>query len=188
MGAPDSRQAYLWALLGEDYEGVSDFFDAEEAYNKALHIWEHDPTEQGNYATALDNLGALFLAYSRIDEAAECRKKAREIRLRAGDASGLARRQERLAEVALVQHRFKEAAIEADNTYVELTTLCDPIPSERISALVTAAIAKCMRHNWSKGLITTEQALSVARGKFCGRIGAGSSLAIGTGTGSILYR
>ena len=166
MGAPDSRQAYLWTLLDENYEAVSDFFDPEEAYKKALHIWEHDPTEQGNYATALDNLGALFLAYSRIDEAAECRKKAREIRLRGGDASGLARSQERLAEVALVQHRFKEAAIEADNDYAELTTLRDPIPGERISALVTAAIVKCMRHDCSRGLITAEQALSVARENF----------------------
>jgi tetratricopeptide (TPR) repeat protein len=165
-GAPEGRQAYLWALLGEDYEAVPDFFHAEEAYNKALHIWEHDPTQQGNYATALDNLGALYLAYSRIGEAAECRKKAREIRLRAGDALGLARSQERLAEVALVQHRFKDAAIEADEAYVELTARHDPIPSERISALVTAAIAKCMRHDCSKGRRTAEQALAVARENF----------------------
>ena len=165
-GAAESRQGYLWALLGEDYEAVPDLFHAEEAYNKALHIWEHDPTQQGNYATALDNLGALYLAYSRTDEAAACRKKAREVRLRTGDMLGLARSQERLAEVALVQHRFKEAETDASEAYTELTARHDPILSERISALVTLAIAKSMRHDGSGAMSVAQQALTMARENF----------------------
>ena len=167
-GASESRQGYLWALLGEDYEAVPDFFHAEEAYNKALHMWERNPApaQQSNYATALDNLGALYLAYGRTDEAAECRKKAREVRLRIGDEMGLARSQERLAEVALVQHSFKDAARDSDEAYAKLTALHDPIPSERISALVTSAIARCMHHDCDVALTTAQQAVSLARENF----------------------
>jgi tetratricopeptide (TPR) repeat protein len=165
-GEPASRQGYLWALLGEDYQLVPDIFHAEEAYNKALHILEHDPAQQGNYATTLDNLGAMYLAYSRPDEAAECRRKAREVRLRAGDEMGLARSEGRLAEVALVQHKFREAANGADEAYAKLTALHDPFPSERISALVTSAIAKCMRHDCGEALHTAEEALTMARENF----------------------
>jgi tetratricopeptide (TPR) repeat protein len=165
-GAPESRQAYLWGLLGEDYQEVPDFFHAEEAYNKALHMWEHNPAQQSNYATALDNLGALYLAYGRADEAAECRKKAREVRVRIGDEMGLARSQERIAEVALVQRSFKDAARDSDEAYAKLTALRDPIPSERISALVTSAIAKCMHHDCDAAMTTAQLAVSLARENF----------------------
>jgi tetratricopeptide (TPR) repeat protein len=153
-------------VLAEDYQETADYFHSEDAYNKALHLLEKNPADRGNYATALDNIGGLYLAYGRAEEADRCRRTARDIRLKLGDQLGVARSQERLAEVALIEHRFKVAGDEADQAFAALNAAGDPLFSDRISSLVTSAIAHCKRHEYAEGRHAAEQALAMSRENF----------------------
>jgi cytochrome c-type biogenesis protein CcmH/NrfG len=65
---PDAQIGYLWGRLASDYAAQADFARAEDAYFRSLRLLRNAPEAQKNYATLLDNLGFLYLAYDRRAE------------------------------------------------------------------------------------------------------------------------
>jgi tetratricopeptide (TPR) repeat protein len=165
--APAERLGYLWATLGVTYNDAGDFPQSLAAYERALPLLAKDPAGRANYATALDNLGALYLEYERMEEAETARKKAWAIRKQIGEPAAIARSQEHLAEIALVLHHYKEAEKGSLAAYATLAAVPEPLGSGTVStllsALVTLTFAECMQPRCADGFRHAEQAMEVVR-------------------------
>src|SRR5262245_59827785 len=69
----------FWEQVALDYQDLTEFPQAETAYNNALSLFEHDPDAQEYYAVTLDNLGSLYGMTQRFDAEENCRKRSLEI-------------------------------------------------------------------------------------------------------------
>ena len=135
----------LWAHLALDYEDAAEFAKAEEAYNRSLQILEHAPDSAKDFATALENLGSLYLAMHNDDEAERCRKRAQVAFEKIGDAAEIAMGKALLAEAYLGEHKFKEAQKASAEAYAAMAALKDADSGQIVSALITLTFASCMR-------------------------------------------
>ena len=156
----------LWAHLASDYLDAMDLAKSEAAYNHALRLMEPLPEAQKDYATALDNLGSLYLISGRFNESERRRKRALAVREATGNELEIARGKAHLAKVHLAQHKYKEAHREALEGYTGMIALKNPNTSEVFSALVTLIYAECSRGECAAALEHARKALSLARSTF----------------------
>jgi tetratricopeptide (TPR) repeat protein len=157
-----AKRGYLWAKLASDYAQLADFARAEDAYSRSLQLLKDAPEAKANYATLLDNLGVLYLAYNRRDEAERYIKKAFAARREQGDIATIGISQLHLAEIALADHKFKEAEHLAAQANANLSAAGDAGRKGLIAALVALSYARCSRDNCAEGLHNAEQARELA--------------------------
>ena len=159
---PNKTQGYLWGRLASEYAQLADFARAEDAYSHSIQLLKDVPEARANYATLLDNLGVLYLAYNRRDDAKSYINQAFVARKEQGDPVTLGISQLHLAEVALAEHNFKEAERVAADANVNLSAAGDEGKKGLIGALVALAYARCSRDNCIEGLRNAEQAMELA--------------------------
>ena len=160
---PEAKIGYLWSRLASDYTAQADFARAEDAYLHSLRLLKDAPEAQKNYATLLDNLGVLYLAYHRRLEAEQYLKKAFAARKKQGDMTTLGISQVHLAELALANHKFKQAENIAAEAQDNLARAGDPGKAGLIGALVALAYARCERNKCEQGLRDAEQAMELTQ-------------------------
>ena len=161
--SPNAHQGYLWARLAADYRDAGDFSHSEDAYNRSLQLFKTEPEAMANYATTLDNLGALYLTYARTDEARNCMQKALAIRQQLGDSTNIAVSLQHLADLDVARRKFKDAEGEASEAYQTLSAPGVPSGPGTISALLTLSFARCKQDNCAQGVQDAEHALDIAR-------------------------
>jgi tetratricopeptide (TPR) repeat protein len=160
------KMGYLWATLASSYHDAADGEKALAAYEHALQLLRRDSADRANYATALDNLGALYLEYGRVAEAESVRKHALTIRKEIGDPLDVARSEEHIAEIALVKHRYKGAEKESRAAFEALSAAEGDGHAHvgtELSALVTLAYAECMQSKQEHGLLDAEKAMQLVK-------------------------
>jgi len=158
---PEAKIGYLWGRLASDYAEQADFARAEDAYFHALRLLRDAPEAQKNYATLLDNMGVLYLAYDRRREAEQYLKKAFAARRQQGDMTALGISQVHLAQLALANHKFKQAEDIATAAQANLTAAGDIGRAGLIGALVSLAYARCERNKCAEGLHDAEQGMEL---------------------------
>ncbi|MCU1321708.1 MAG: hypothetical protein JWM43_1357 [Acidobacteriaceae bacterium] len=161
-----SKQGYLYARLAAAWRERGDYFNAEAAYEKALSLFEGDATSTSNYATTLDNLGTLDLTFGRVTAAQASLKRALAMKLQLGDPADVARTEQHIAKLELAEHHFKEA--EKNASHALRAALAEPgsNATDRLSALVTLAFARCSRGHCDEGMRDAQQAMELARANF----------------------
>lgn len=160
---PNSKLGYLWARLASDYAEQANFARAEDAYFHSLRLLKDTPEAQTNYATLLDNLGVFYLAYNRREEAENYLKEALALRKKQNDLTALGVSQLHLAELALADHKFKQAEQIAAEAHTNLTAAGDSGKKGLIGALVALTYARCSRDKCAEGLHNAEQAMDLTR-------------------------
>jgi tetratricopeptide (TPR) repeat protein len=160
---PNKKQGYLWGRLASEYAQLGDFARAENAYSHSIQLLKDIPDARANYATLLDNLGVLYLAYNRRDDAKSYINQAFAARKEQDDPVTLGVSQLHLAEVALAEHNFKEAERLAAEANVNLSAAGEEGKKGLIGALVALVYARCSRANCGEGLRNAEQAMELAR-------------------------
>ncbi|WP_035356212.1 tetratricopeptide repeat protein [Edaphobacter aggregans] len=160
---PEATIGYLWGRLASGYAAQADFARAEDAYFRSLRLLKDAPEAQKNYATLLDNLGVLYLAYDRRTEAEQYLKSAFAARKKQGDIIPIGISQMHLAELALANHKFKQAEKIATEAQANLTAAGDSGRAGLIGAFVALAYARCERNKCAEGLHDAEQAMELAR-------------------------
>jgi tetratricopeptide (TPR) repeat protein len=95
--------------LAAAYEGEGEFAEAREAFERSLHILDHDPEHTTDYAAALDNYAGLYNNAGEPGIAGQMWLKALHLRQQNGDRSGITRSFMNLAGLALAQNRIREA-------------------------------------------------------------------------------
>jgi tetratricopeptide (TPR) repeat protein len=159
---PEATIGYLWGRLASDYAAQTDFTRAEDAYFHSLRLLKDAPGARRNYATLLDNLGVLYLAYDRRAEAEQYLKSAFAARRKQDDVVALGISEVHLAELALAKHKFKQAEDIATEARSSLTAAGDQGRAGLIGALVSLAYARCERNKCAEGLRDAEQAIELA--------------------------
>jgi hypothetical protein len=182
QNAPPAKLGYAWGLLASSYEDSGNTDEAMRAYTHALAYLSKAPEARANYATALDNLGEVYLLTGNIAEAEAVRIKAFRIRTEVGNPVDLARSHEHLAELLLAQHRFKQAEEHAQSAADTLSTLREPdhyraFPTQALpavfdrgntllSAFVTLTYAQCMQGAYAACLQSARKADEIATRDF----------------------
>jgi tetratricopeptide (TPR) repeat protein len=162
-GLSDSTLGYLWAKLADSYQEAADWKKALAAYEHALQLLGEAREDRANYATALDNLGSLYLEFGRIGEAEKLRKRALAIRKEIGSPQEIAWSEADMAEVALLKHRFKDAEKASRAVFETMSAeeqSGDNVSTE-LSALVTLIFAECMQSKQEEGLHEAERAMQL---------------------------
>jgi hypothetical protein len=159
----NAKIAYLWGRLAINYTAQADFVRSEDAYFHAIHLLSESPESANNYATLLDNLGVLCLVYDRRAEAEQYLKEAFIARRRLGDSVALGISQVHLAQLALANHKFKQAEKIAIEAQADLSTAGDPGKAGLIGALVSLAYARCAQNKCTEGLRDADQAMELSR-------------------------
>jgi tetratricopeptide (TPR) repeat protein len=98
-----------WIVLGLAYTEQGKFVQAQDAFDRSLHVLDQGPQFVADYATALQAYGAFYNAAGQAATAARLWRKALDLRQRSGDHTGISRLLTRLAELDLAQNRTREA-------------------------------------------------------------------------------
>jgi tetratricopeptide (TPR) repeat protein len=121
-----ARLGYVWALLALSYQRSGETDAALRAYSQALPLLEKGTNSQANYATALDNMGEVYLETGNVAEAERVRQKAFLIRSEIQNPVDMARSHEHLAETLLAEQRYKQAQEHAEAAAAILATSQEP--------------------------------------------------------------
>jgi len=163
---PPAQTGDLWAQLASEYHHATEFPQAEDAYNRSLHLLKDAPSAGEEYAATLDNLAALYLTYGRLDDAESARKQALAVRRKLGNISGIAVSHIHLADIALARHQFKKAEKLALQGMEEMKSSSNPPREGMLSGLITVTYARCSRGHCDEGLTNAEQAFAFANTHF----------------------
>jgi len=179
---PPARQGYLWAVLAASYHDIGDIAGSQQAYERALPLLARSPQSRDNYATALDNLGSIYLELGNIADAEKVRTQAFHLREEMGNPIDLARGHEHLAEVLLARHRFKEAEQPARAAYDTLSAKAEPDDMDAptaehpqytarrgntmLAALITLVFAECNQSELQECMQAAKQADQIATQTF----------------------
>lgn len=156
----------LWAKLASDYHDVAEFDKAEDAYTRALRLFEPLPTSRRAYAITLENLGTLYMITGRLDAALNCQRHALDVVQEIGDPLLIARGQGHIADVYLAMGKGKQAvrfstpAVEAGRSLP-----ADSRP-ELDSMLITHSYALCLSSRCEEGLAAGREALPLVLADF----------------------
>jgi len=99
----------VWIVLGLAYTERGGFAEAQDAFDRSLHVLGQEPQFAADYATALQAYGSLYNAAGQNAAAARLWKKALDLHERSGDHLGISRLLTRLAELALARNQTREA-------------------------------------------------------------------------------
>src|SRR5260370_21105212 len=94
-----------WNILGLAYEDLGNFTLSQHAYEESLRILEGLPDNIQDYAMALDDFGALYVATGQFEVAEKLRTKALGLYERVEDRGGIARPCGDLAGIAFSQKK-----------------------------------------------------------------------------------
>jgi hypothetical protein len=98
-----------YIILGVACQGAADLGDAQTAFEHALRLLKHDREHLEDYAWALENYAGFYNDLGQLELAAPMWRKAFQLRRKIKDHTGTALSLTRLAEVALVRNRTREA-------------------------------------------------------------------------------
>lgn len=163
---PEAQQGALWEQLAMAYHVATEFSKAEDAYGRALHLLKISPPAAAEYASTLDNLASLYLAYGRLEDAERARKQALRLRQRLGDPTGIAISEVHMADIAIARHQFKKAELLAQRGLGTMESLPNPPRPAMISAFIALAYARCSRGRCHEGLRSAQQAVVFAHENF----------------------
>lgn len=103
-----------WNVLGLAYEDLGDFTFSQRAYEESLRILEGLPDNIQDYAMALSDFGALYVATGQFELAEKMRTKALGLYEKVEDHGGIARSSGGLAGIA-----FSEKKVGKGSKYLE---------------------------------------------------------------------
>jgi len=165
QGLEPRKLGRLWAHLASVYQDQGDFSSSENAYNRALRLFEPLPEAKVDYAVVLDNLGSLYLMEHRVKDAYQCRQRALALREELGDRLEIARGKAHVAELDLMRHRYSDARQKSQEAYTTMVELHDKDAADMIGALSTLVFAECSRGNCPGALDHARAAADLARVK-----------------------
>ena len=163
---PAAQTGALWAQLAGEYHYATQFTQAEDAYNRSLHLLKATPAAGEEYAATLDHLASLYLVYGREDDAESAAKQALAVRRKLGNVSGIAVSHIHLADMALKRHQFKKAEKLALQGMEEMKSSSNPPREGMLSGLITVTYARCFLGHCDEGLTSAEEAVSFANTHF----------------------
>src|SRR5215472_13618534 len=159
----DDELGKLWGELASNYLYEGDLYRAEAAYEHALKLLHGSGAARGNYATALDGLGAVYLLKRQLAESENCRRKALAMFNEEGDRKNVDMLHGNLALILLKEDKYRDAEKEASKAIEGMRGQERPNANQLISALISRGDARCRQRRCKEGLSDAEQAVDIIR-------------------------
>jgi tetratricopeptide (TPR) repeat protein len=148
-------------MLGFTNRAVGNFVAAENAFERALRILEHEPNDGSDYAAALQNYAGLYSELGEHKPAREMWKKALNLRLQLGEHAQAARTLLDLAGLELTENRINQARNDVDTASREMK-LANGLPGDdRIAFLETDALLELRKRHAATALAGFRGALEL---------------------------
>jgi tetratricopeptide (TPR) repeat protein len=162
--ATDLALGKLWLQMACDYADEEDFQRAEDAYSRALRLFQR-PSSQREYAYTLDALGVLYHHVARLKEAESLLRKSLAIFEEIHEEAGVPEVHADLAALLLNEGRFAASEQESTKAVTELGGLTKPNQRDLIAALIASSYAKCFQARCEEGIRDAERARMLASQK-----------------------
>jgi tetratricopeptide (TPR) repeat protein len=165
--AIDSRQLSTnelgrgYIILAVACQGQGDLANAQIGFEHALQVLEQDREHPEDYASALENYAGFYSDLGQLDVAAPMWRKAFDLRQKIGDHTGTALALIRLAEVALVRNRVREAHQYLQKASAEAKTSPDLLDDDKAFFFETQGWLAIAEHHPSAALAFYAQALEL---------------------------
>jgi tetratricopeptide (TPR) repeat protein len=143
-----------WNILGLAYADLGEFSLSQHAYDESLRILEGVPDNIRDYAMALNDFGALYVATGQFEVADKLRTKALGLYEKVEDHGGIARSSGDLAGIAFSQKQVARGSKYLERAVKEARLASDLDDDDRI------AIASLQ--GW-KAQLDGDVAMSIAR-------------------------
>jgi tetratricopeptide (TPR) repeat protein len=154
----------LWLQLGNRYQDLLEFPQAEDAFGRSVRLLRA-PATQAQYADALDGMGSLYLATGRLNDAGEYLQRSLDIYQGLGDTLHMAVLHETLGLMQLNGRHYREAEAESSEALAEMQPLAKPNPSEMVAAYLTHGYAICGQGRCADALSDVDRAEAVVEAR-----------------------
>jgi len=155
------RAGQIWSRLGTLYQDAGRYGQSEGAFEHAMRLLTIAPVSKPDLATAIDNLGTLYMETGNVKEAEEAESKGLKIREEAGLKSELPRSWYHLATLYLREHHFRKAREFAQRSVDAFFADANATPEDRTGSLLVLASSLCQSHQYAEAIAKLQSALRI---------------------------
>jgi len=123
-----------WTLLGYAYREIGQFQKSQNAYEQALHIFEHDAQHAEDYANVLDSFAGFYRSTGQLQTAVKMWSRVLTLYKEHNNCRAMARVYTNLAALAMEQKRLRQAKSAIENAVAE-TKLTDTLTDDDFAFL-----------------------------------------------------
>jgi tetratricopeptide (TPR) repeat protein len=152
-----------WNILGLAYEELGDFTLSQRAYEESLRILEGLPDNLQDYAMALDDFGALYVATGQFEVAEKLRTKALGLYEKVEDHGGIARSSGDLAGIAFSQKKVAKGSKYLERAVKEARLANDLDDDDRIAIASLQGWKAQLEGDFAMSAVRYRQALDLSR-------------------------
>jgi tetratricopeptide (TPR) repeat protein len=152
-----------WNILGLAYEDLGEFALSQHAYEESLRILEGLPNNIPDYAMALNDFGALYVATGQLDVAEKLRTKALGLYERIDDHGGITRSSGDLAGIAFSQKKVARGSKYLERAVKEAKLANDLDDDDRIAIASLQGWKAQLDGDLAMSAVRYRQALDLSR-------------------------
>jgi tetratricopeptide (TPR) repeat protein len=152
-----------WNVLGLAYQDLGDFALSQRAYEESLRILEGMSDNIQDYAMALNDFGALYVATGQFELAQELRMKALGLYERVEDHGGIARSSGDLAGIAFSQKKAGKGGKYLERAVKEARLANDLDDDDRIAIASLQGWKAQLDGDFEMSVVKYRQALDLSK-------------------------
>ena len=152
-----------WNILGLAYENLGEFTLSQHAYEESLRILESLPDNIQDYAMALDDFGALYVATGQFELAEKLRVKALGLYEKIGDHGGITRSSGDLAGTAFSQNQLTRGSKYLERAVKEARLATDLDDDDRVAIASLQGWKAQLDGDFATSALRYQQALNLSR-------------------------
>ena len=153
----------LWSHLGTLYQDAGKYGQSERAFEHAMRLLTVAPVSKPDLATAIDNLGNLYMGTGNVKEAEHAELKALKMREDADLKSELPRSWYHLATLYLREHRSRKAREFAERSVNAFFSDANAAPEDKIGSLLILGSALRQSRQYAEAVAKLQSALQMAK-------------------------
>jgi tetratricopeptide (TPR) repeat protein len=146
-----------WVLLGNVYQDIGRYSDAQRAFQNAISIFK-DQGKERDEAAALDNLGSVYLAIGQPEMSKRLRLRVLKAIEKYGDHASLARLYNNLAATAFELNDVNEGRKYIGKAFQEVKLAPDAVYDDLAAIFSNAGSLSMHDHDYKKALEYYDQA------------------------------
>lgn len=153
----------VWRHLGSLYEDAGRYAESETCYVHAIRLLQPEPAASAELATAIDDLGTLYMMRGDLEQAEYAEQRALAIREAWGIRADLPLSWFHLATLSLREHQFKRARDYAELAVQQIDRKTSPDADEEMNARFVLGSALFRLHKDAEAIAMMESAMDVGR-------------------------
>jgi tetratricopeptide (TPR) repeat protein len=151
----------IWSRLGSLYQDAGMYGQSERAFEHAMRLLTVTPVSKPDLATAIDDLGTLYMETGNVKEAEHAESKALKIREESNLKSELPKSWYHLATLYLREHHPGKAREFAQRAVDAFFADASAVPEDKTGSLLVLASSLCQSHQYSEAITKLQSALQM---------------------------